>query len=259
MNHSRQFLSNFLLALILSGTALLIPSCATMTHGTYHEPYPTDSFESLDFYGEWFVSHQFGRVWRPYAVAEWRPFYYGNWVWTEFGWTWVAYEPFGWMVYHYGYWYHDPFREWCWIPGNRWSPANVVWLHADIYIGWAPMPPPGIFIDDPWQTGHEVYWRFVDVPSFQKERINRYVLPRLPPKQKTIINRPPDLDFVERLTGTKIRVLPTRPVEIGKDHLQKIQLPSPDERKVDRHRSEVEKKILKPKQKLVMPEKKPNK
>jgi hypothetical protein len=93
------------------------------------------NIDDLNAYGEWVPLDNYGRGWRPYAVADWMPFDNGHWAYADGAWTWISYEPFGWMVYHYGYWYNDPIYGWAWIPSDEsWSPARV---------GWAPLPPPG--------------------------------------------------------------------------------------------------------------------
>src|SRR5690349_14040208 len=37
--------------------------------------------------GRWFMTANFGWVWRPYAATTWRPYTNGRWVWTSYGWT----------------------------------------------------------------------------------------------------------------------------------------------------------------------------
>lgn len=98
----------------------------------------------LAAHGSWVVVGSYGRCWRPAGVAvEWRPYCYGEWVWTDCGWYWASDEPWGWACYHYGYWVDDPVYAWVWVPGIEWAPAWVSWRAGAAYIGWAPLPPPG--------------------------------------------------------------------------------------------------------------------
>ena len=40
--------------------------------------------------------------------AGWRPYFYGEWIWTDEGWYWESDEPWGWACYHYGRWVSSP-------------------------------------------------------------------------------------------------------------------------------------------------------
>ncbi|HYR45637.1 MAG TPA: DUF6600 domain-containing protein [Thermoanaerobaculia bacterium] len=97
--------------------------------------------QELAPYGEWVVVSRYGRVWRPTVVAAgWRPYSYGEWIYTDYGWTWVSYDRFGDDCFHYGTWVWADTYGWCWEPGYVWSPAWVTWAYTDFYIGWAPVP-----------------------------------------------------------------------------------------------------------------------
>src|SRR5215471_12054785 len=61
--------------------------------------------DHLGAYGRWVSHPRFGTVWIPrVAVADWRPYKFGHWIYTDVGWTWMSDEPFGWATYHYGRW-----------------------------------------------------------------------------------------------------------------------------------------------------------
>src|SRR2546423_270695 len=79
--------------------------------------------------GDWVVVSGYGRVWRPHVAVGWRPYSYGNWVWTDEGWLWVSdpSEPWGWGPYHYGRWAYGASYGWIWVPGYQWAPAWVSW------------------------------------------------------------------------------------------------------------------------------------
>jgi hypothetical protein len=79
----------------------------------------TDDITYLAQYGTWTNIEPFGSVWQPSDNADWQPFAYGHWVWTDGGWGWVFYEPYGWLVYHYGNWKFQPDIGWYWIEGNE--------------------------------------------------------------------------------------------------------------------------------------------
>lgn len=99
-------------------------------------------YSSLAPYGEWVNTGSFGMCWRPAGVpADWRPYTFGHWVWTDYGWTWVSGYPWGWAPFHYGRWVVDPDYGWIWVPGYVWAPAWVQWRWGGGYCGWAPLPP----------------------------------------------------------------------------------------------------------------------
>jgi hypothetical protein len=94
-------------------------------------------------YGLWVRVSPFGRVWRPYASAGWRPYTYGHWIYTEYGPYWEGYEPWAWAGYHYGSWIFDRRYGWVWVPGYDWHPGRVAWARGYDTIGWMPLPPDG--------------------------------------------------------------------------------------------------------------------
>lgn len=99
-------------------------------------------YDDLQPYGRWVDEPSYGHCWVPGGVAaDWRPYSYGHWVYTDFGWTWVSDEPWGWATYHYGRWFDDPGYGWVWVPGSVWGPAWVDWRWSDDCVGWAPLPP----------------------------------------------------------------------------------------------------------------------
>lgn len=98
---------------------------------------------SLEPYGSWFETEEYGAVWRPAACREpgWRPYTRGQWICTDRGWTWVSAEPFGWATYHYGRWAQLDGHGWIWVPGCIWAPNWCAWQSSNNHIGWAPLPP----------------------------------------------------------------------------------------------------------------------
>ena len=110
--------------------------------------------EELDQNGQWVYEGSYGNVWVPNVshYGDWRPYYYGRWVWYPIiGWTWVSSESWGWPVYHYGRWNWRFGLGWYWIPQRHWGPAWVHWWHDRDYIGWCPLTwhnRPGYLVDN---------------------------------------------------------------------------------------------------------------
>ena len=123
------------------------------------EPINVGSFySSLGTQGEWITVDGGTYAWRPDGVApDWRPYYDGQWVWTDDGWYWQSEEPWAWATYHYGRWYHDDYYGWCWIPGYEWAPAWVEWRYGGTAVGWAPLGPYAVFSTS-WGIHYRRYW-----------------------------------------------------------------------------------------------------
>jgi uncharacterized membrane protein YgcG len=132
-----------------------------------------DTFQApLAAHGQWVASASYGQVWRPYAGAGWRPYYYGRWEWTDEGWLWVSDEPFGWAVYHYGRWAWDAAYGWVWVPGTQWAPAWVTWRYGGDAIGWAPLAP-GFSIYVTSYPYYDYWWTFVPTVRFVGMPVHR--------------------------------------------------------------------------------------
>lgn len=166
---------------------------------------PDETFADLDPYGVWMDVAGLGRVWQPAVSYDWRPFGDGQWVWTDRGWMWASDEPFGWVVYHYGYWSHWGAAGWLWVPGYEWSPARVHWYSGREYIGWAPLPPPGIAAPQAYEQ--ENLWVVVPANDFTREHVGRYRTPTqrsiLAPEKEE--QRAPDAEFIRRSTRQDIK------------------------------------------------------
>ncbi len=104
-----------------------------------------DFYAPLSASGKWIEVGAYGRCWHPVGVAVgWRPYCYGQWVWTDCGWYWESDEPWAWACYHYGTWVLDPEFGWVWVPDIEWAPAWVYWREGGGYVGWAPCAPAGV-------------------------------------------------------------------------------------------------------------------
>ncbi len=160
-------------------------------------------------------------------------------------------EPYGWIVYHHGHWIFDPELGWIWIPGYTWTPATVEWMYFDDYVGWAPLPPPGYRIPDPWDDSRWIIWNFVIINNFHQEYIGNYIVPSrfAKPIQKTkIVKGSPDIKRIESVTNLRIEKLPVqkRPAESEQKRYDKLYLPQKEVARIKKHAPEVEKKIIKP-------------
>jgi hypothetical protein len=200
-----------------------------------------DFYTPLTPYGGWVEVGSYGRCWHPAHLAvEWRPYCYGHWVWTDCGWYWESDEPWGWACYHYGYWVNDPAYGWLWVPEVEWAPAWVSWRVGGGYIGWAPMPPPGIiFVSHP----EPALFVFVNTEHFadpvrpsavivnnvaiakktteitQIKRETRTLSGGAP--QRVVMNRGPSVEMVQKATGKSFEATPVREV------VKHTTLPSP--------------------------------
>ncbi|GEM_PF-507324 len=183
-------------------------------------------FNALAPYGNWISTPDYGYVWSPADVGpDWEPYTNGHWVWTDYGWTWVSYEPWGWAPFHYGRWIYTDYYGWVWIPGTRWAPAWVTWYTGPEYIGWAPLPPDqGFSLEVGFSFSNYHYYaprEAVFVPSglFLSTRIHDVVVPRsrnvtiinntkninnITIENNRVINRGPDVNFVERATRKRV-------------------------------------------------------
>ncbi len=185
---------------------------SSQTYVVRHDPYP--AFNSLDGYGQWINVPGLGTVWQPYDENNWQPYADGHWVWTDNGWMWDSNEPYGWIVYHYGYWQFSRSYGWVWIPGYDWQPARVVWYHSNGYVGWAPLPPPGINETEYFSHPEVRVWVIVHEENFIDRDVVRYrdrsVSPDIRELRSRDGGRAPDIRSIERVTRRTIE--PVRPV-----------------------------------------------
>ncbi len=145
-------------------------------------------YDQLAPYGDWVDTDRYGLCWAPrVSEQDWRPYYYGHWVYSDYGWTWVSDEEWGWGPYHYGRWAFDPAYGWVWVPGSEWAPAWVAWRWGDGYAGWAPLPPDADPSMGPADWGIDPL-AFVFVPDryvAEPVLVDRYVPPA---RNVTIVN-----------------------------------------------------------------------
>ena len=152
---------------------------STAAYGTF--------YRTLEPYGEWRETSDYGYVWQPREAEsrDWRPYTDGHWVYTDAGWTWVSEEPFGWATYHYGRWVRLRRVGWVWVPGEEWAPAWVSWRTSKDYVGWAPLPPEARFdrkhgihnwADNYYDIGPDQY-AFVPGNEFGAQHVQTSIVP----------------------------------------------------------------------------------
>jgi hypothetical protein len=138
----------------------------------------TTGYESLDDYGDWRATPEYGPVWYPRAVpVGWAPYRAGRWAWVEpWGWTWIDEAPWGFAPFHYGRWALMG-GAWGWVPGAFvarpvYAPALVGWIGRPGWsvtigigsvpaVGWFPLAPREVFV--PAYRASPVYVRNVNV------------------------------------------------------------------------------------------------
>lgn len=178
------------------------------------------SFGQLSMWGFWIEVPGFGWVWKPDVSAyDWQPYTEGYWNWTGDDWRWASYEPFGWIVYHYGYWNFDPQYGWYWIPDYYWVPNTVTWMYFDDFVCWAPIPPPGCHLLDPWEMHASDVWVVVRARHFLNRGIRdyRYRGVGADPRSTSsrIFRSSPRPGYIEKRTGTRVGIKSSPPRRIN--------------------------------------------
>lgn len=109
-------------------------------------------YQSLQGYGTWQSSPQYGAVWYPQVGTDWTPYEDGTWDYVApWGWTWVSAAPWGFAPFHYGRW-ADFDGRWAWVPGAYsagagrglpvYAPALVTFFsRGGGELGWVPLAP----------------------------------------------------------------------------------------------------------------------
>lgn len=167
--------------------------------------------EALDPHGRWVVIAKLGRAWRPHphvVGVDFVPYFSGGrWVHTQHGWVFDSEWPFGWAVFHYGRWYFDPLEGWVWVPADVWGPAWVEWRSGSGFVGWVPLPPPGIELVVPV---YRPRWCFVHVHHFTHHEVwmhrvdEELVYHSAAPVPRVTA---PDPAWVARESGTPVRTV----------------------------------------------------
>lgn len=155
---------------------------------------------------------------RPYV-----PYNNGQWLYTDDGWYFKGATREEEITSHYGRWTEDPNLGNVWLPGKTWSPAWVEWRENTDYVAWAPLPP-GAYIENDAVKVPEikeerytiVEKKFFNEPSVSKYRYqsvenkNKIMIKEMTKrdgvmiKEKTVINKGPDVSDIEKSSGKKI-------------------------------------------------------
>ena len=215
---------------------------------------PVDSlemFSDLRFYGSWFDIYPYGWVWRPIVVSDWAPMTQGHWVWTIYGWMWVSYDPFGWATYNYGYWVNDFTFGWVWVPACQWYPVQCEWLVWDDYVGWAPMPPPGVRFRDPWEQTDYDPWVVVPAGKFKNTEVVRYRVPakfKAGSSERSLRREPPQSQSIERIIGHTLQAtnVTLDKVPFGSQQLTRVVLPADEQAIIEQQRGRMKTPALPP-------------
>jgi hypothetical protein len=185
------------------------------------------SFNELNEYGEWVFVAGYGKVWRPYASHDWRPYYYGKWVWTSDGWLWDSDEPFGWISDHYGNWYYDDDWGWVWVPGYDYSPATVEWHVTDNEVGWLPLPPPAL----PGRVKVRSYssWVFCPSHAFANDDWHHHVIVKSRPQPSahvTVYHSAPRIEVIKRVSRAPVVHSNTKRVTVSSNNRSFVKVQS---------------------------------
>jgi hypothetical protein len=199
------------LALISAAVCMVGPGCSPIQTGGDSGSEFSNASENdrvLDAYGSWINIDPYGDVWQPRVSSYWAPFTDGQWVLSNQGWIWDSNEPFGWLVYHYGSWDYRDDIGWYWVPSDDWSPARVQWTEFGDYIGWAPLPPPGVIRSGPWVPDQQRYWTVVLVKQFDAPSVGKHKVVRrvgdLSIGKELNSGTPPESSVIERATKRKV-------------------------------------------------------
>ncbi len=169
------------------------PAPAAVQQAVSVPPTPTlDYFQQqLAPYGTWVTLPGYGVCWQPAVSPGWRPYYDGgHWEYTDAGWFWQSDYSWGDIAFHYGRWAYTA-SGWVWVPGYDYAPSWVVWRHDDAggYVGWAPLPPGAVYVNNGWYyNGRSVavdfdfglgpnYFTFVAYDHFWVHDFRPYVVP----------------------------------------------------------------------------------
>lgn len=159
-----------------------------------------------------------GEVPPPYL-----PYNNGQWVNTDAGWYFKGETPQEEITSHYGRWTEDPNLGYVWLPGKTWSPAWVDWRENPEYVAWAPIPP-GTYIENDVVKAPEindnrytiVEKKYFTEPGVSKYRYqyvenkNKIMIKEMTKKdgviikEKTVINKGPEVNDIEKAAGKKI-------------------------------------------------------
>ena len=165
---------------------------------------------------------------------EYIPYTNGEWLNTDAGWYFKAPTPEEELTSHYGRWAQDEKLGWVWFPGSVWSPAWVEWKENEDYVAWTPLPPTTFIkedgtINDPTikdeskyvviEKKHIINPPYYKYRYFYKENKNKIMIKEMEKKEgvmvknRTIINKGPDVTGIEKHVGKKIEKVKIKKVK----------------------------------------------
>ncbi len=238
-----------MLSLLLAGCVAGVVYRERPRPAAYQAEY---NIEELNQYGEWVYAEDYGNVWRPFVDADWTPFYYGHWAYTDDGWTWISYEPFGWIVYHYGNWVYTPAYGWAWIPGDgKWSPARVQWVQYGDYVCWAPLAPRAVVWPHPWERRDHDVWVVVRSSDFASENIGAHLVDptsiQWEAHRGAGITRGPELSAIQQRSSVPVQRIriEREKVVVGNREFHRMRMPDSEKERVEKFRPRIEKEAVK--------------
>lgn len=170
----------------------------------------------------------------PEETNPYFPYTNGEWIYTDEGWYFKAPTPHEELTSHYGRWTQDEKLGWVWLPGSVWSPAWVEWKENEDYVAWTPLPPSTYIkedgtIDAPTvedenkyvviEKKHIINPPYYKYRYFYKENKNKIMIKEMEKregvmvKNKTIINKGPDVKNIEKHSGKKIEKVKIKKVK----------------------------------------------
>jgi hypothetical protein len=183
-------------------------------------------------------------VWKPSAdlavvkvegvTPVYTPYINGQWINTDAGWYFKAPTPAEEIVHHYGRWVDSPTDGWLWVPGRVWAPAWVDWMENETDIAWAPIPPSAYIINNTINTPsiNEDQYVIVEKKYFMQPQLYKYMYKEnknkimikemtktggIMVKNKTVINKGPEVIDIEKFWGNKIEMVKINKVKVKND------------------------------------------
>lgn len=172
------------------------------------EGVPLSFYDTLSPYGDWLVIDGVGPCWRPALRAvgsDFVPYQTGGqWVYSEHGWVFASQHSWGWAPFHYGRWFYSDLWGWLWAPDAVWGPAWVDWRYGSGFVGWAPLPPPGLTVV---VHSYREPWCFVHTRHFAGPEPGRH---RLGPSEVEEAHRATAVVPPQNIAGAEVPVGPPR-------------------------------------------------
>jgi hypothetical protein len=183
-------------------------------------------------------------VWKPSAdlavvrvegvAPVYTPYVNGQWINTDAGWYFKAPTPAEEIVHHYGRWVDSPADGWLWVPGRVWAPAWVDWMENETDIAWAPVPPSAYIVNNNIIVPliEKEQYVVVEKKHFMQPQLYKYMYNEnknkimiqemtktggIMVKNKTVINKGPEVIDIEKYWGNKIDVVKINKVKIKND------------------------------------------